>query len=89
MKKSSIALVAILGTIFAVLSGLLNLHHWWEIGWDATSYHPLVPVFGLCAWFIVLVTYKVEDVDNLWMWMIPSFWLLYSVVQFMMVYGVV
>jgi len=89
MRRSSLVVLALLASAFAVLSGLVNLYHWWQIGWDGTSYHKAVPVFGILSWFVLIVVYRYENVRNPGMWLIPIFWLLYSIVMFLMVYGLI
>ena len=51
----------ILGT-FSLIPGLLNIKHWYETGFNLSSYHPIVPFFGLasatCAIVLLLFTTK-------------------------------
>jgi len=89
VRRSSLVLLAVLASVFGIVSGLFNLYHWWNIGWDGTSYHEMVPVLGILSWFIIIVVYRYEEVDNPGLWLFPVFWLVYCVIQFGMVYGLI
>lgn len=87
--KKILVMTGILASVFALLSGMLNIYHWWQIGWDPTSYQELVPWFGLLSWFCVVISYKIMKIKNIGLWTLAVFWIAYDCIMFLMVYGLI
>ena len=86
-RKKIIAIIGIIATLAAVVGGVANMYHWWEIDWNAISYHPIVPFLGLASWIGVVTIYKMENIRNIILWLIAFFWLFYNVLLMLMIYG--
>ena len=86
-KRKIIAIIGIVATAAAVFGGLANIYHWWEIDWNAISYHPITPFLGLASWIGIVTIYKIKNIKNIALWTIASFWLIYNFILMLMIYG--
>jgi len=89
MDRRTIAVIGSVAVVFHVLGGMVNVWHWYNVGWDATSYHVFVPYFGVGGWLLLVAVYWYNDVRSLAAWAIAVWWLVYNIILFCMVHGVI
>ncbi len=86
-KRKKIAIIGIVATLATLIGGIANIYHWWEIDWNAISYHPAVPFLGLMSWIGIAAIYKLRKIRNIALWLIATFWLFYNILLLLMIYG--
>lgn len=81
-KKKFIWMAGILLVVLTFTSRFISIKHWEEIGWNLSSYHPMVPFVGL-AWAVVymLILY-LRKVFAPSLWFIGVMGLVYSLIMF-------
>jgi hypothetical protein len=89
LDKRTIVVLGTMAVVFHVAAGLVNVWHWWGVGWDATSYHFLVPYLGLAGWIFLVVVYWYHRVESWAAWLVAGWWLVYEVILLCMVHGVI
>jgi len=91
INRKLILAVGVLAVTFAILGGIVNIWHWYNIGdisWeDPTSYQYYVPIFGLLSWIAIVSVYRYLKIKNIFLWLVAFFWILYDTILFFMVNG--
>lgn len=65
-KKKVLVAAAFIGAMLLFITNGLKLQHWFEVGFDFISYHPLLVFTSWAAWALLLIVFWATPAKEHW-----------------------